>query len=319
MTPQFIDREHLEHWLAEATGKAADPVAGLYGPESMMWRIGKESLAFLGGGRTALLQLAHPWVANAIDQHSATRNDPIGRFNRTFINVFAMIYGNLDQVAEVSRRVHHIHRAMRGELSEPSGAFAAGSYYQANEAHAMFWVHATLWDSMKRMYELVFAPLSDDELARYYAETKLFAYLFGIDDELIPPDWPSFQAYCEAMYDSEVLTVADVGRQMGDMIFSFDMPFARYPLGWLRRMTAEMMPPRLRDQFGLPPETADSRAWYARQLRRVRAIYPRLPRRLRYIPPYVEARRRIKGLHHADMGTRLLNRLWLGQAELVSR
>lgn len=318
-TPSFIDRKELEYWLAEATGRSVDPVAGLFGPDSMMWRIGKESIAFLGGGRAALLQLAHPWVANAIDQHSATRNDPIGRFNRTFINVFTMVYGDLDQVAHVARRVHHIHTAMKGEIAEPSGAFDKGSYYQANEAHAMMWVHATLWDTMVRCYELVYPALTAEELERYYQETRLFAWLFGIADDLLPPDWHSFQAWCDNMYDSDQLTVGAVGREMGDMIFNFDLPFAGVPLGWLQRMTAEMMPPRLRREFGLPEASEESRQWYERQLRRVRRIYPRLPRRLRYIPPYVEARRRLSGHAHADMGTRMLNRLWLGQPELVSR
>ena len=319
ITPVWIDRQGLEHWLAQATGRSVDPVAGLYGPDSMMWRIGREAIAFLGGGRAALLQLAHPWVANAIDQHSATRNDPVGRFNRTFINVFSMVYGDLEQVAEVSRRVHHIHTAMTGELGEPSGAFAEGSHYRANEAHAMMWVHATLWDTMKRMYELVFPTLSQQELNQYYEETRLFAYLFGIPDELLPPDWGSFQEYCDAMYQSDVLTVGEVGREMGDMIFSFDLPFAGAPLGWLRRMTAEMMPTRLREQFGLPPSTEHTRHWYERQLRRVRRIYPKLPTTVRHIPPYQEACRRIQGHQGAGFSTRMLNRIWLGQPELVSR
>ena len=317
--PVWIDRQGLEHWLAEARGRSVDPTVGLYGPDSMMWQIGREAIAFLGGGRAALLQLAHPWVANAIDQHSATRNDPVGRFNRTFINVFSMVYGDLDQVAEVSRRVHHIHTAMTGTLSEPSGAFSQGSEYRANEAQAMMWVHATLWDTMKRMYELVFPTLSQRELNQYYEETRLFAYLFGIPDDLLPPDWGSFQEYCDAMYDSDVLTVGDIGRDMGDMIFSFDLPFAGAPLGWLQRMTAEMMPARLREQFGLPVSTEHSRHWYARQLRRVQRVYPRLPKKLRYIPPYQEACQRIEGRSGAGLSTRMLNRIWLGQPELVSR
>src|SRR3712207_7704222 len=39
---------------------------------------------FLGAGRALLLQLAHPWVAAGISQHSTTLADPIGRFHRTF-------------------------------------------------------------------------------------------------------------------------------------------------------------------------------------------------------------------------------------------
>jgi uncharacterized protein (DUF2236 family) len=317
-TPRFVNKTDLVHWLGEARRHGVDNRAGLFGPDSMMWHVGRESISFLGGGRAALLQLAHPWVANAIDQHSATRNDPLGRFQRTFINVFTMLFGSLDQVEQVSRRVHNIHTGIKGELPEDSGAFARGSYYQANEAHAMFWVHATLWDTQMRMYELVYPALSPEEKDIYYQETKLFAWLFGIPDELIPEDWRAFQAYMDAMYDSDVLTVSSVGREMGDMIFSFDLPFAKLPLQWLRTITAELMPERLAREFGLPADSADRRKTLERSLRWIRRVYPRLPGRLRYVPPYQEALGRLSGRHRADWATRQLNRVWVGQPELVS-
>src|SRR5258706_10449611 len=90
MTVTRADLEsHIEHLRAEVK----DPKAGIYGPGSISWTIGKEAILFLGGGRAALLQLAHPAVAHAVDQHSATRNDPLGPFQRTFDNVFAMVSG----------------------------------------------------------------------------------------------------------------------------------------------------------------------------------------------------------------------------------
>lgn len=313
----FIDREQLEYWVGQALSKSLDPVVGIYGPDSLMWKLGRESIGFFGAGRAALLQLAHPWVANAIDQHSATRNDPIGRFNRTFINVFTMIYGSADQVLNVSRRVHNIHRGMKGEISEHSGAFEKGSYYQANEAHAMLWVHATLWDTFVRMYELVFGPMSAEDREQYYRETRLFAWLFGIPDELVPPDWGSFQEYCQQMYDSDVLTVAATGKEMGDMIFSFDLPFSRWPLDLLRSVTGEMMPERLSDGFGLP-SGPENQVRYERTVKWVRRIYPRLPARVRYLPPYHEALRRLQG-KPSSVYTRTLTKIWLGQPELVSQ
>ena len=73
-----------------------DPRAGILGPDSIAWRVGGDLAVFLGGGRAALLQLAHPMVAYAIDHHSKTRADVLGRFQRTFRNVFAMVFGELD-------------------------------------------------------------------------------------------------------------------------------------------------------------------------------------------------------------------------------
>ena len=50
--------------------KCEHPEAGIFGPESITWRINRESALFLGAGRAALLQLAHPWVATALVEHS---------------------------------------------------------------------------------------------------------------------------------------------------------------------------------------------------------------------------------------------------------
>ena len=51
-----------------------------------------------------LLQLAHPWVATAIAEHSTALSDPIGRFHRTFEIVFTLVFGSLEQALATSRR-----------------------------------------------------------------------------------------------------------------------------------------------------------------------------------------------------------------------
>src|SRR5262245_31878617 len=82
-----IGREECASRLARLRAEVRDPRAGLFGPGSKVWEVNKEAISFLGGGRAALLQLAHPWVAWAIEHHSSTREDPVGRFQRTFLHV----------------------------------------------------------------------------------------------------------------------------------------------------------------------------------------------------------------------------------------
>jgi uncharacterized protein (DUF2236 family) len=315
--PRFIDEEQFRDWAEQALKRSVDPQAGIYGPDSMMWKLGRETIGFFGGGRAALLQLAHPWVANSIDQHSQTRDDPLGRFRRTFINVFTMIYGSTDQVMRVANNVHNIHTKISGSLAEDSGAFARGSHYEANEVNAMLWVHATLWDTQVRMYELVFPALTRAEKEAYYQETKLFAYLFGIPEDALPPDWGAFQEYMEQMYNADEIVARRVGREMGDMIFNFGGPL-KPALKWMQVMTAYMMPPRLREEFGLPADTALNRRIYDSGLAMVKTLYPRLPDRVRFVPSYIEAQRRLSGEARADILTQGMNLAWLGQRELVS-
>ena len=75
-----VSRSDLERLLERLRRGTRDPRAGVFGPDSMLWHVNRESIAFMGGGRAALLQLAHPYVAHAIEQHSNTRTDLLGRF-----------------------------------------------------------------------------------------------------------------------------------------------------------------------------------------------------------------------------------------------
>ena len=58
-----VSDELFEQQLAMVAAQVKDPRVGLFGPESMMWHVGKHVIAaFHGSGRALLLQIAHPWV-----------------------------------------------------------------------------------------------------------------------------------------------------------------------------------------------------------------------------------------------------------------
>src|SRR5439155_18427805 len=123
----IVSEADLEHELAVIRSAAAGGAAGVFGPASVMWRIDREAAVFLGAGRALLLQLAHPWVAAAITEHSRSLSDPIGRFQRTFEITLTMVFGTTDQAVAAARRLHRRHAGICGTLTESSGAFAAGS------------------------------------------------------------------------------------------------------------------------------------------------------------------------------------------------
>src|SRR5271157_3170499 len=104
----------LESLLDELKRSAAGDREGLFGANSANWKVNRESALFLAAGRAALLQLAHPWVAAAIQQHSRTLDDPVGRFHATFRLMFTMSFGSLDQAFTAARRLHRLHEGIRG-------------------------------------------------------------------------------------------------------------------------------------------------------------------------------------------------------------
>jgi uncharacterized protein (DUF2236 family) len=129
---EIVGAETLECELNQVRAAAAGSLAGIFGPRSMTWRVDREAAIFLGAGRALLLQLAHPWIAAAIGQHSDTFADPISRFHRTFSVVFTMVFGRLEQSLHAARRLHRRHAAISGTMQLAAGPFPAGSFYCAN-------------------------------------------------------------------------------------------------------------------------------------------------------------------------------------------
>ena len=311
---EIVSTERLERELAAVRGAAAGPLSGVFGPRSITWQVDRQAAIFLGAGRALLLQLAHPWVAAAIEQHSDTFANPIGRFHRTFSTVFTMVFGSLDQSLDAARRLHRRHAAISGTLPLEAGPFPAGSSYYANEVSALRWVHATLWDTALMTYALVLGAPARDQRERYYAESRLFAALFGIPGQRLPPDWAASSAYIAAMTESSTLTVTDAARAMAHRLLAGADTWLPVPSGY-KALTAALLPPRLRDAFALPYGQAERNA--AQQfIARTRRIYPFLPSRLRYVGPYQEAEQRLSGRTQPDFIARACNRFWMGQPAL---
>ena len=310
-----VTEADLERELAMVRSAAAGRPGGVFGPGSMVWRIDREAAVFLAAGRALLLQLAHPWVAAAIAEHSRSLADPIGRFHRTFGFVFTMVFGTTDEAIAAARRLYRRHAAITGVLGESAGAFPAGSGYRANDVAALRWVFATLADSAIVAFELVNPPLSAGERERYYSEFRLFAAFFGIPQTTLPPSWPAFADYVEQMVGSDTLGVSPAARTIAAALFAGAGTWLRSPF-WYRALTAGLLPERLRDDFELPYGPAEQRA-ARRALAALRFLYPRLPARLRYVAPYHEACARLAGRAQPATLTRLLNRFWIGRNSIA--
>jgi uncharacterized protein (DUF2236 family) len=305
-----VGREDLEAMLAALRAEIPDPRAGLCGPGSITWQVNREAVILLGGGRAALLQLAHPFVAHAIDQHSATKSDPIGRFRRTFQHVFAMVFGDLEHAEEHARRVHAVHARIRGAIDEHVGPHARGARYAANDEAALFWVQATLIDTALLVHEQFVRPLTEHERERYYAESRRFARLFGIPDRVMPGDCAAFRSYMDAMLHGTTLAVGRPALELRRFLLQPPRAVHRPMTAWYRAYTASLLSPRLRAAFELPFGRREQLA-LAATVPAVRAAVRRLPKRLRYFPDYVEAMRRIEGKPARDPIGRALERLAL--------
>ena len=302
-----------ESLVAAVAANVEDPTAGIFGPESLSWQVNRESALFLGAGRAALLQLAHPWVTAALVEHSNLLARPIARFHNTFRIVFTMVFGSLDQALAAARHLYALHTRIRGELREDAGRWKRGAHYEANETHALLWVFATLVESAVIAYEFALGPLASAEREQYYAESKILAGLFGLPAAALPENWDAFLAYNRAMHESEVLGVSSEARDYAKRLLAGAGSWIRPPF-WYRALTAAWMPPRFRDEFSLDFGPKGQRA-VERAARRLPGIYRRLPGTIRFAGPWQEARARL-AQRPAGALTRLSNRFWIGEPRL---
>ncbi len=286
----------------------ADP--GLYGPGSEAWRLNREAALLLGAGpRALLLQIAHPLVAEGVDQHSDFRADPWARLAGTLRSYLRIVYGTSAQARGEIRRLNGMHRSISGPVRDAAAADRHGATYTARDPALSLWVHATLVDSTLATADAWLGTQAPEARAGFYAETLAIGRLFGVSDALLPRDVDAFDAYVAGMLAPEgPVHPSPVARELAAVILRPPLgpavsrgPIARRlgplasPLGavldavppaavsWLLVPSVGLLPPRLRAEYGL--------AWGARE----RAIdawlvtawgawRPLLPPRLRWFP-----------------------------------
>ena len=92
---------------------ARDP--GLFGPDSMAWRVHQHFTAMMVGGLSSLMvQALHPRALAAVWDHSDFRHQLKGRLGRTAYFVAATTYGGREQALQAIERVNSIHARLRG-------------------------------------------------------------------------------------------------------------------------------------------------------------------------------------------------------------
>lgn len=239
--------------------------AGLFGPNSVLWRVNQEAAVLLGGPCAILMQLAHPKVAAGVRDHSQFERDTLGRLHRTLELSLAWVFGSRDEAMQAVRVVNRRHDAVRG----PD--------YSAKDPDLLMWVLATLVYAPIRAYRAFVGPLSDDEADQYYQDIKAIGTLLGIPESMYPARLREYQAYIDAMIEQRQVAVSVDALRLGSTVLQLGIPgVPRLAFAPIRIITKGLLPPRLREQYGLE---------WGRRDRTVFATCQRiLPRVLRMTP-----------------------------------
>jgi uncharacterized protein (DUF2236 family) len=261
---------------------------GYFGPSSAMWRLNREAVLGVGLGRALLLQLAHPWVAQAVVDHSTFKERPVDRLVGTVVTAELLVFGSRAQANTAAARLNGLHRHVTGHLDESVGRWPKGTQYRAGDPDAQLWVLATLLDTTLLVYEACFGRIPEDTVRTYLHEAARLGALLGVPAHSVPEDRNALQLYMRSMVSTGTVAVSRNARVVASALLN-PRNSALNGLAWLpytaatRGVAATTLPPVVRRQYG---STLDVRAlplyrlagWVGRR------IVPRLPASLRLDP-----------------------------------
>jgi uncharacterized protein (DUF2236 family) len=236
-----------------------------------IYKVVQEGILLAGGAAAILLQVANPGVAKGVNEHSYYEQRPLDRLRTTMIYVYCMVYGTRQEKEAVIAMVNKVHARVKG------------LDYSADDPHLQTWVAATLYAVGTDLYQRIFGYFDEKTAERIYLEYALLAVSLRVPPELWPKTRKDFWAYWNK--ECENLEVTDHARDVSrGILYNKNIPFGlRAVLPLARVMTAEMLPLRIREEFGFK-STKLNRAVYKVTLGLTKVTYPALPKAIRTYP-----------------------------------
>ncbi|HEX4477666.1 MAG TPA: oxygenase MpaB family protein [Polyangiaceae bacterium] len=175
---------------------------GLFGPNSVTWRVHANPSMLIGGMRALIIQSLHPLAMAGVAQHSDYRTRGIYRLQRTIRYVLTVTYGDSASAVAAGALVRAVHRRIRGV--DP----VTGRTYTADDPDTLLWVHCVEVHSFAAAYRAYGGPLSNADRDRYFAESVESAALVGVPRDRVPTSAAEMRVYFERMRPSLCLSQA---------------------------------------------------------------------------------------------------------------
>jgi uncharacterized protein (DUF2236 family) len=221
----------------------------LLAADSVAWRIFRNPIAMLVGGVTAvLLELAEPRVRTGVWEHTAFREFPLLRLQRTGYAAMMTVFGARSRTEAMVGRINAGHARIGGRTP-------AGAAYRASDVELLTWVHATATFGFLQAYANGVRPLSAGERDAFYAENQASARLYGV------PAPPASERELESLFDRMRPQLEPSAIVLEFLAIMRDIPLLPAPLRGVQALliaaAVQNLPADIRQRLGL--EGADWR------------------------------------------------------------
>jgi uncharacterized protein (DUF2236 family) len=248
---------------------------GLFGPDSVTWRVHAEPVLLVAGLRSLFLQSLHPRAVAGVVQNSGYKADPWGRLLRTINYVAIVVYGTTAQAQAAGRRIRSIHASLTA--TDPR----TGEPFRIDEPDLLRWVHVSEVESFLDTAKRAGVPLTQSDVDGYYTEQRRAAALVGLDPDTVPGTAAEVEAYYRqvrpelAMTPEAAKTLAFLA--LPPLPWRLALTPARLVYSGVAATSFGLLPPWARRLYGLPglPSTDLSASLSARALRTVLNALPR--------------------------------------------
>ena len=157
--------------MEQYTDPPGDP--GLFGPDSVAWRVHADLAVALGGVAALMLQSLHPLALAGVIEHSDFKEAPLERLSRTASFVRGTIYGSTPVAESMIDTVRRVHLHVVGTAPD-------GRPYAATDPDLLRWIHvAEVYCFMAAHRRYHPRPVRGAEIDRYYNEMAVVAEKLG--------------------------------------------------------------------------------------------------------------------------------------------
>lgn len=217
------------------------------------------------GQRALIIGATHPVPYVGTSQATLAKERPFERLARTALAFETVFFAPRAEADRLLAAVHGLHQRVRGELDRDEGEFARGTPYDAFDPELMLWTMAMLADSSRVAFETLVRPLTPGEKDDLWADWVRFGELFGMPRSVAPPTAAASEQWMRDWYASGRMHLTDEARVVG-LAIARDMPVP-WPMTPGIKATnlvvQGMLPPPVRDLYGLRWTPAHALAWRA--------------------------------------------------------
>lgn len=232
----------------------------------------QEGILFAGSGSAILLQAAMPGLTRQDGEHDKNLATELGTALQALLSYTScLVFGTRQEKKNLL------------DLLQSDQPPLKGTEYYAEFPETRLWIAATLYATATDFYQRIYGRVNYHTAQRAYDEFTLLMYCLGLPPGTWPEDRTAFWTYWDDQL--EKLHVGSQAHEVAkDLLEDRDVPrWVQRMKPLLRVITIEMLPPRIREAYGLK-STVGTRGVYRTTMGLSVAAYPALPTSWRSYP-----------------------------------